>query len=277
MLSLSQTPHHPLLAAYQAEGEALRERVKQALEADEALCAAWLFGSLGRGEADPLSDLDLFLVVPDALLEARIQGRHAYMSQFGKPLLILEAPQNAPLHGAYNMALYDGELGPHQIDWYWQAQSHAIIPQQTLLFYDRVGLPHSEAPPHFDYQPVPERTPLEAASQAVSFFWVMLFISAKYIFRSPNEDKMSLIQWVLEPLTSVQTFLGQQPTHSMETLPVHPTPNQKLLLLHELAATMVPLMPPIASQGGHVPQVVVPSVLRYLDFITTLTSVPPLL
>jgi predicted nucleotidyltransferase len=41
-------------AAYRAEREALLARIVGLLEADKRVTAAWLFGSLGRGDADEL-------------------------------------------------------------------------------------------------------------------------------------------------------------------------------------------------------------------------------
>ena len=125
------------------------------------------------------------------------------MVQLGLPLLILDAPQNAPPYGVYHMALYDGQYGPHQVDWYWQPRAFARIPQQTRLLFDRVGLPISDSPPHFDYQPVPERDPHEVCTQQVNFFWVMLLIAAKYVARfPPTTASISLPLWSL--LTNAQ-------------------------------------------------------------------------
>src|SRR4051812_13184180 len=53
-------PIQSRVAAYRAERDTLLRRVQQALERDPRVAAAWLFGSLGRGSEDALSDLDLF-------------------------------------------------------------------------------------------------------------------------------------------------------------------------------------------------------------------------
>ena len=44
-----------------AERDALLARAVERLQADARVGAAWLFGSLGRGEEDALSDLDLWV------------------------------------------------------------------------------------------------------------------------------------------------------------------------------------------------------------------------
>ena len=61
MLTVTDPSIRKVLTEHQAEREAwLAETIVQ-LEADERVDAAWLFGSLGRGDADELSDVDLFV------------------------------------------------------------------------------------------------------------------------------------------------------------------------------------------------------------------------
>lgn len=102
----------PLLERRQEERAALLKHAHETAEADPRVAAAWLFGSFGRGEPDALSDLDLFLVVGDAYLDAVAGERRAFVARVGEPILLLEAPQNAPPGGAYLMALYEGDDGP---------------------------------------------------------------------------------------------------------------------------------------------------------------------
>jgi hypothetical protein len=46
-----------LLQSYRAERDALLDQIELVLTQDGRVCAAWLWGSLGRGEGDELSDL----------------------------------------------------------------------------------------------------------------------------------------------------------------------------------------------------------------------------
>ena len=84
------------LLGRRAEREALLARITQTLGSDDRIAAAWLFGSVGRGEADDLSDLDLRVVVFDEHIESICQGRQAYTAQMGEAVLFGEAPQNRP-------------------------------------------------------------------------------------------------------------------------------------------------------------------------------------
>jgi hypothetical protein len=264
-----------ILEARRSERDVLLQRAQSLLTDDLRIDAAWLFGSLGRGDADALSDIDLFLVVEDIYTEEVIAARHAqHIARLGTPLLILEAPQNAPPQGAYNMALYRGVSGPHQVDWYWQPRSAARIPQQTRLLLDRVGLPRQDSPPHFDYQPAPERNRLEVISQAVNFFWVMLLITAKYIARSPQEEKMGLLKSALAPLREVREFVGLPAALALTDDTTFPSPAAKLGCLRELATEMDSLLPQVVARGGHVPEEIISSAYCYLNLIAAMTVSP---
>ena len=83
---------HDLVAAMPAVREAWLERTVAGLPAE----AVWLAGSLGRGEGDPWSDVDLLVVGGDVPL--------------GDAILTLEVPHNGPAGGRYAGAMYD--VGP---------------------------------------------------------------------------------------------------------------------------------------------------------------------
>src|SRR6266511_2672866 len=79
-----------LLKRRRAERDALLARAQESLEGDPRVVAAWLFGSVGRGTEDALSDLDLFVVIADEHLEAVLAERDAFMARLGMPVLVLE-------------------------------------------------------------------------------------------------------------------------------------------------------------------------------------------
>jgi hypothetical protein len=268
-----QTKNPDALARLQIrrqERDTLLERITLLLEQDTRIVGAWLFGSLGRGTPDDLSDLDLFLVVDDASAEAVIADRYAHIAALGTPLLVLEAPQNRPPHGAYNMALYDGQFGPHQLDWYWQPRSYAAIPAETRVLLDRTGLPRLDTPPHFDYQPMPERDPSEVKAQTVNFFWVMLLIAAKYVARDPASHDTGLLNFVQSIHQDVRQIVPDTTPSAGLNLSDTPSPADKMRLLRTLAVDVETLMPHIAAQGIAVPDAIVPAAHRYLDLIEAL-------
>lgn len=265
-----------MLQTYEGERDALLQRIQDTIEQDTRIVGAWIFGSLGRGTQDPWSDLDIWLVVEDADLDTLVTNRRNAVAQAGELLAVVEAPQNAPAGGGgYLMALYAGEFGPHQVDWYWQARSLASIPQQTRLLLERVGMPHAETPTQFSgYGPVPERTPEEAVEVAINFFWAMWMIMAKYAVRSPYEEKMGLVKYVVGPLREVQAFLDVPLT--LEDDAPHPDPATKLRILRDLAHKMEALMPQAEARGVPIPAALTPYAHRYLAFIETCIEAGPL-
>ena len=248
------------------EREALLARITQTLEEDDRIAAAWLFGSMGRGEADDLSDLDLRVIVFDENVEDICVQRQAYTAQMGEAVLFAEAPQNRPAGGAFLLTLYAGEFGPQEVDWTWEPLSSACLWPDTRLLLNRAGLTRQGAMP-WGYQPRPPQTALEEAVQRASNFWAMLLIIAKYAARSPHEETMGLIGMSVQPLREVSEFLGLVPRYTMETLPLHGRPKEKLRLLRGLAGEMEALMPAAEAQDGVVPWAILPHAHRFLDLV----------
>ncbi len=268
LFNLASTPD-ALRRAYRQERDAWLAHTAPMLENDPRVIAAWLFGSLGRGTEDDLSDVDIFVVLADASADRVMANRQEHIASREKPLLLLDAPQNAPPFGAYNMALYDGQSGPHQVDWYWQPQAQARIPTQTRLLFDRAGLPHSDGPPQFTYQPVPERTPEEAIAQAVNFFWAMLLITAKYAVRKPDDSDTGLLTYPLTSLREVRAFTGDTTPMPFTADVSCPDFGTRLRLLRVLADDMERQMPKLSVRDIPIPDGIAPSMYRYLDFVET--------
>jgi len=271
MAADEETSH--ALRTRRSEREALLSRLTRLLEGDERIAAAWLFGSVGRGEADDLSDLDLRVVVHDEHIGGICAGRQAYTAQAGEAVLFGEAPQNRPPGGAFLLTLYAGEFGPQEVDWTWEPLSTACLWPGTRLLLNRAGLTRRGEMP-WGYQPRPEQTALEEAAQRAGNFWAMLLIVAKYAARSPQEETMGLIGMPVQLLLEVAGFLGLAPRYTMETLPPHGQPEEKVALLRDLAGQMEALMPAIKAQGGSAPWAAVPHAHRFLDLVAALPVRP---
>jgi predicted nucleotidyltransferase len=130
-----------LLQIRRTEHEALLQQAQTVLQADQRIVAAWLFGSVGRRTFDVFSDLDVWVIVKDDYIETMSAERQSYAAQLDRPVLLLESPGNAPVKGAYLMALYPGQAGAHQVDWYWQRQADASLPRHAVMLFDRGGIP----------------------------------------------------------------------------------------------------------------------------------------
>ena len=68
-------------------------------------------------------------------------NRRAHAAGPARPILLMDNLANAPIGGAYLLALYEGEAGPQHVDWFWQAESMARCPDDGKVLFDRVGLP----------------------------------------------------------------------------------------------------------------------------------------
>ncbi len=259
-----------LLVTRRREREGLLARARLRICQDERAASAWLFGSLGRGTEDDLSDLDLFVAVEDYAVPFVIADHADYIWKLGSPLLVLDAPQNRPPGGAYNMALYRGQNGPHQVDWYWQPRSLAAIPAQTRVLFDRVGLPRLDTPPRFDYQPAPERTPQQQLTHQIDFFWVMLLIAAKYIARSPDEEGAGLLDFVRKIHAETRGLALPDALPTPVILSALPDFAAKLRLLRDLGRDMEDVAAIVARQGVPSAAAIVPPAYRYLDFVELL-------
>lgn len=252
-----------VLTSFQSESEELLRQITKYLDNDPRVMAAWLFGSLGRGDADELSDIDIFVVVTDECLQDVVTQRQQFVTQIGKIVFFVEAPQNAPQDGGYLMAYYDMPTGPHQVDWYWQPQSLAYIPAKTTVLFDRIGLARSDQPIEF-----PEREPVKEINENplhfISYFWAMLLITAKYVVRQPQSEEMALLPYVLHPFHKTQRLLSQEPTTFQGS---QTTVQEKLTILRHLADEMCVLMAQVSARGNDVPGAASTAVYKFLDLV----------
>lgn len=259
------------LRTRRAERAALLDRLTSLLEGDDRIAAAWLFGSVGRDDADDLSDLDLRVVVFDGHVEDICTGRQSYVRQVGEAVLFQEAPQNRPPGGAFLLTLYAGEFGPQEVDWTWEPLSGACLWPQTRMLVNRAGLSRVGEMP-WGYQPKPDCTPLEQIVRRVNDFWAMMLIVTKYAARDPHEERMGLAGMAVQPLKDVAEYLGLTPVYVPDDLPSHSHPREKVRLLRDMAGQMEGLMRAVEARGGHVPLSIQPSAHDFLDLIEAITA-----
>lgn len=274
------------LAVHRRERDVLREGITHLLTDDPRIAASWLFGSLGRGGGDALSDIDLFVAVHDAAFSA-VAGtpavRQAFAARAGSVVLFGEAPQNRPPGGAYLGALYAGTAGPLRVDWYWQPVSLARLPETgaAALLFDRASVARSaDAPAAWDFQPMPEETPEETAARDIGAVWSMLLIAAKYLARSPQEDGLPLLGWAYGPLHGLERLLGEPETPPEGVAPADAPPlidpAAKADILRRLAARMEALTPRLPARGIAAPERIAEQAYRYLDLTESTALHSPL-
>ena len=113
----------------------LFDRATEVLEADERVRAMWLSGSLGRGDADAMSDLDVIVAVADDALPAFADSWREWLAQI-TPTLIARALPFAP------GSLYAVTPDRLRIDVVAEPASRVAqsLFRHRLLVFDRDGL-----------------------------------------------------------------------------------------------------------------------------------------
>ncbi|GAA5005029.1 nucleotidyltransferase domain-containing protein [Actinopolymorpha pittospori] len=263
----------------QEERTRLLQRVRVATEEDARVGAVWLQGSCALGDTDALSDLDLTVVVSDEVVNAVAgnpsrptdyrqvldSARGRWVAQVaGPPLLLLEAPQNAPAGGAFLTSFIAGEAGPQQVDWEWLPQSSARRPRESLLLFDRAGILLENEPPEVgEPGPSPDRTPFEVAAHAVPWFWATLMWNAKHAARSPRDTHMLMLRQTVGAVRDIEQFLnpgGRAPVG--ESVLEHP--EDRWGILRDLSDRMERLMPRPSMLFADFPSDLAPQARQFL-------------
>jgi hypothetical protein len=255
------------LARYQIEREQQLERVLALLRQDERIYEVWVFGSLGRRDADALSDIDLIVVVRDDQLPGVIAERYTFAQKAGHPLFFLEAPQNAPCGGAYLMICYDAPTAPHIVDAYWQSETLAWDSSQAWCLFARSS--SAQANDHTGSLPHNIISEGEGSGEVlphqVRFFWMMFLIAAKYVYRNPHALEMHLFPHLSYACEDAGRILGKAALPDANNSPASVgEPAQKLFFLRGLADTMISWMASLPIQAGNE---LLPAIFRYLAMV----------
>jgi len=260
------------LPVRRADRQALLDRTIDVLVADQRVVAAWLTGSLGRGVADDLSDLDLWVVIQDEQMASIAADPAAFARQIAQPLLIQEAPWNAPADGAYLLVLYPGQAGPQQVDWYWQPQAHARVPLDARVLFDHSGVAKAVvAAASLDQA-------ARRAAELVMTFWAMSFITAKKIARGEVWTAVKMLSTMQLELDELRAILEDRwdgtPYRDPRAGELPATRRQQLEWLRDTVETMRPLMATVARWGGDVPTAAFNDIEHFFDLVETLLDDP---
>lgn len=247
-------------AQYAHNREALLKKLVTFLTQDKRFVAAWLTGSLGRGEGDELSDFDLRVVVADAYAEdlcscgphaigtVTSPARLALYEQFGQPLILREDAGFKPTGGCYNHVIYRETA--MTVDWVLFPQKSALLPPDDYrLLFDKVGISREPAPTP---ESLEER--VELASRDVGFFWLMAAVGIKYLLRGDVVAWYSFMTAISQALQDVRRRIaGEEPHYHHVVFPLVTTRAQQVAQIRKLCSEMLGEMPKLAALGGHVP------------------------
>ncbi len=143
--------------------------------------ALHVFGSLGRGTADALSDIDAWLTFPDAAIDAAVARRWGLYGEGGKILLVHEMVPNRPPGGAYALVLYATPAGPIQVDWYLAPQQVSRVDPSSRTVFADVAVPLGALPTDSTAEH------RESLAERVSWLICMLFIALKVVARGGSQ------------------------------------------------------------------------------------------
>src|SRR5262249_32912889 len=151
-------------------------------------------------------------------IEAVVAERQRAVALLAQPLLLFENPRITVAGGAYLMALYPGQAGAHHVDWYWQRQSDASIPQQAILLLNRGAIPQDTRQKQLD----PPGSSLsltlqERAERATALslgFWSMSNIVVKSILRDHAWKALSRLGVCRRLLDETRQLLDEGAVHT---------------------------------------------------------------
>jgi hypothetical protein len=265
---------HRLLQDRQTERDALLASVGAALRAEQRVVAAWLAGSLGRGDADALSDLDLWVIVRDEAIDAIAADPRAFVAGAGEPCLVIEAPQNAPPGGAYLFTHFPGDTGAHQVDWYWQAASRAARPPTTELLFERISIPGAMPP-----SPLADDELAAQLSALLAEFWASVLIAAKTIARGRHRSVHRNFEYLDQFERTMRWLLDHGAPPGFDDLRRSPLPDmlptsaeEQLRYLDACMVKVEGMEPEIERRGVALPIEAKCRVRRWLEFVGSIST-----
>jgi predicted nucleotidyltransferase len=131
---MSAGPEVPAAPRLRAIREAWLGRAVERLEADPAISAAGFVGSLGRGDADDWSDIDLLIVVPDDQVDHYADATHQPESDL--VTWSIDARHNAPRGAGAIGVRYVIDGLPLPVDWYIYPRSQAAWVADAKVIFD---------------------------------------------------------------------------------------------------------------------------------------------
>ncbi len=254
------------LREHREDRAALLASLTASLQADPRVSAVWFHGSFGRGEADDLSDLDLWVAVSDlAGLEAdAMLCGHAALA--GNLIGAKRSPDIAPPGGGFLASRHEGRYGYLGIDWSWQPQSALTLPAEVTVLIERDGQDVPMVVPHLPVVKLDRNIVESPVEGGLWFAWLMIGVTAKCLARDPQSD-MALMLYPRPALEDVAALLGQQDTLLPIDWSVPEKPLDKLERLRGLARTVAEAADAARAQGHSFSPQYLPCLFRYLGMV----------
>jgi predicted nucleotidyltransferase len=188
------------------------QRIADDLSEDSRIDAVWLGGSLGRGEGDALSDVDLIVIAKPGQSGEVASYVRTSLSVAGRVALVHDAPHNAPKDGGQFNVLYDRDPLPLYVDWtVWPSVD--VRPRDARVLFER--RPLEEDPDvtlgtmseRFEPGKAPGLTPLVLARFRLFMAPVLVKHAARGWFDSV-EGMLASLRMPARPLTSLREAIA---------------------------------------------------------------------
>lgn len=266
------------LQEHHEDRDTLLASLTESLRADPRIRAAWMWGSIGRGEADDLSDLDPWLIVSNGSVTEMGASLRQYALQTGTFIAGGEIPQNAPPGGGFFSSLHEGRHGLLHLDCYWQSESAVkSVPERAVLF-DRLQEPYAALP----QGTVPQESKALIRANAltgdqdrivggIGFAWMMLSIAAKKLARDPESD-MELMMYPRPGLEDAASLLAKEGLIGPEDWSVPEGARDKVELLRVVANKTARLTEAAISRGLAISPLNAICLNRYLDMVENIVT-----
>lgn len=170
--------------------------------------AVWLEGSLGRGDADAFSDIDLVLSVSETTPAGLFADPVAGLGLPGRVLYVRDKPRNAPAGGAYRAVCVELAGLPVLVDLYlWPTATAAMSATAQLLPHHGGAQP---ARSELGFLPLISQYPSGDTRGSDPFqpetVLLLVQLAAKYLARGDHDKHAAILrQLQVPPAAGVDT------------------------------------------------------------------------
>jgi hypothetical protein len=173
------------------------------------VAGAWLVGSLGRGEGDCYSDIDLVVAIDPTTPPSVLADPVAALHLPGTVLFTRPKPRNAPAGGAYLAICIELAGLPVLVDLYLWPTTTAAVPADARILYAHTEPPRSDLAfmPLLERHRTADNTGADPHHPASTLLLVQL--AAKYHLRHDDRRRQRIHQQLqIRPDASPATLRG---------------------------------------------------------------------